>query len=73
MQTDAQKIAADLEKSKGSQEIEKERISSQERIAGAQIGFKAASENAKLSSKETIEGVKIGKEIVETLFEDNKE
>tara|TARA_R100001443_G_scaffold52535_1_gene64228 strand:+ start:2138 stop:4579 length:2442 start_codon:yes stop_codon:yes gene_type:complete len=73
MQTDAQKIAADLEKSKASQEIEKERISSQERIAGAQIGFKAASENAKLSSKETIEGVKIGKEIVETLFEDNKE
>ena len=29
--------------------------------------------STKLSSKETIEGVKIGKEIVETLFEDNKE
>ena len=69
MQSDSMKISADLEKSKANQEIEKERISSQERIAGAQIGFKAASENAKLSSKEQLEGVKIGKEIVETLFE----
>ena len=72
MQTDAEKIAADLQKSKANQDIEKERIASQERIAGAKIGFDAASENAKLSSKETLEGVKIGKEIVETLFEDKE-
>jgi hypothetical protein len=72
MQTDAEKIAADLQKSKANQEIEKERIASQERIAGAKIGFDAASDNAKLSSKETLEGVKIGKEIVETLFDDKK-
>jgi hypothetical protein len=69
MQTDAEKLAVDLEKSKANQEIEKERIKSQERIAGAKIGFDAASENAKLSSKEQLEGVKIGKQIVETLFE----
>jgi hypothetical protein len=72
MQTDAEKIAADLQKSKANQEIERQRIASQERIAGAKIGFDAASDNAKLSSQETLEGVKIGKEIVETLFE-NKE
>ena len=72
MQTDAEKIAADLQKSKANQEIEKERIASQERIAGAKIGLDAASDNAKLSSKETLEGVKIGKEIVESLFDDKK-
>jgi len=72
MQTDAEKIAADLQKSKANQEIERQRIASQERIAGAKIGFDAASDNAKLSSQETLEGVKIGKEIVETLFDDKK-
>ena len=33
------------------------------------IGFEAASENAKISSKEQIEGAKIGKDIAETLLD----
>ena len=42
----------------------------EERIAGANIGLKAATENKKISSKEQIEGAKIGRDIAETLLED---
>ena len=69
MKADAEKIALDLEKSKASNEVEKERIASQERIAGANIGLKAATESKKISSKEQIEGAKIGKDIAETLLD----
>ena len=69
MKADAERIALDLQKAKSTEEIEKERIASQERIAGAKIGFDAASENAKISSKEQIEGAKIGRDIAETLLD----
>ena len=70
MKADAERLALDLEKAKATNEVEKERIASQERIAGANIGLKAATENKKISSKEQIEGAKIGKDIAETLLED---
>jgi hypothetical protein len=41
-------------------ERERERIASQERIAGAQIGAKAADLEKNIDSKQTIEGLKIG-------------
>ena len=69
MKADAERIALDLQKAKANEEIEKERIASQERIAGAKIGYDAASDNAKISSKERIEGAKIGKDIAETLLD----
>jgi len=69
MKADAERIALDLEKSKATTEVEKERIASQERIAGANIGLKAATESKKISSKEQIEGAKIGKDIAETLLD----
>ena len=69
MKADAERIALDLEKAKATTEVEKERIASQERIAGANIGLKAATESKKISSKEQIEGAKIGKDIAETLLD----
>ena len=69
MKADAEKIALDLQKARAQEEIEKERIASQERIAGANIGLKAATENKKISSKEQIEGAKIGKDIAEKLLD----
>ena len=69
MKADAERIALDLEKSKATTEVEKERIASQERIAGANIGLKVATESKKISSKEQIEGAKIGKDIAETLLD----
>ena len=70
MKADAERLALDLQKAKATNEVEKERIASQERIAGANIGLKAATENKKISSKEQIEGAKIGRDIAETLLED---
>ena len=70
IKADAERLALDLEKAKATNEVEKERIASQERIAGANIGLKAATENKKISSKEQIEGAKIGRDIAETLLED---
>jgi hypothetical protein len=43
--------------------IERERIASQERIAGMQAGIKAAKDKAELQSKERTDGLKIGSEI----------
>ena len=40
--------------------IERERIASQERIAGAQIGAKVEADKDKLKSKEQVEGARIG-------------
>ena len=69
IKADAERLALDLQKAKATNEVEKERIASQERIAGANIGLKAATENKKISSKEQIEGAKIGRDIAETLLE----
>ena len=70
MKADAERIAADLARSQASTEVEKERIASQERIAGANIGLKAATENKKISSKEQIESAKIGKNVADELLDE---
>jgi hypothetical protein len=44
-------------------DIERERISAQERIAGMQVGAKAAKDRAELASKDQLEGLKLGAEI----------
>jgi hypothetical protein len=70
MKADAERIAVDLARSQASTEVEKERIASQERIAGANIGLKAATENKKISSKEQIESAKIGKNVADELLDE---
>ena len=66
MKADAERIALDLQKAKSTEEIEKERIASQERLDGAQVGVDAASENAKVSSNEQITGATMGRDIADT-------
>ena len=44
-------------------EIEKQRLATQEKIAGMQVGAKIQSEKAHLASKERLEGMKIGNDI----------
>jgi len=44
-------------------EIEKQRLATQEKIAGMQVGAKIQSEKAHLASKERLEGMKIGSDI----------
>jgi|TARA_Y100000114_G_scaffold106853_1_gene100120 hypothetical protein len=70
MKADAERIAVDLARSQANTEVEKERIASQERIAGANIGLKAATENKKISSKEQIESAKIGKNVADELLDE---
>jgi hypothetical protein len=45
--------------------VEKERIASQERIAGMQIGAKTAIDREELQFKQQVEGIKIGKELAQ--------
>ena len=47
-------------------EIEKERIATQERIAGMQVGAKVAKDKAELESKDQLEGMRLGVEIART-------
>jgi hypothetical protein len=44
-------------------DIEKERIASQERIAGVQVGAQTAKNRAELAAKQQLEGVKLGADI----------
>jgi len=59
-QAKAQKMMADAQIDQARLEIEKMRIESQERIAGAQLGVKAVTENKDLEVKQMIEGTKLG-------------
>lgn len=62
MQRDQAEIALKAEEIRLRDERERERIASQERIAGANIGAKAGSTAANNASKEQIAGAKIGVE-----------
>jgi hypothetical protein len=57
------KLQIDAAAKADQQDIERERIAAQERIAGMQVGAKVANEKAQLASKDQIEGLKIGSEI----------
>ena len=64
LQQDAQESQAELALKAKTQEekvaIERERIASQERIAGAQIGSRSAIDNKKLETEQRITGFKAG-------------
>ena len=58
-----QKLQVDAAAKADQQDIERERIAAQERIAGMQVGAKVANDKAQLASKDQIEGLRIGAEI----------
>jgi hypothetical protein len=57
------KLQVDAAAKADQQDIERERIAAQERIAGMQVGAKVASDKAQLASKDQLEGLRIGSEI----------
>jgi hypothetical protein len=57
------KLQVDATAKADQQDIERERIAAQERIAGMQVGAKVANEKAQLASKDQLEGLRIGAEI----------
>jgi hypothetical protein len=82
IQLKAEKTKADIAADQVRLQIEQMRIESQERIAGAQIGAKAAQDKENLQAKQLAEGVKAGmkavsdernREVQEAQIEANKE
>jgi hypothetical protein len=82
VQLKAEKTKADIAADQVRLQIEQMRIESQERIAGAQIGAKAAQDKENLQAKQLAEGVKAGmkavsdernREVQEAQIEANKE
>jgi len=61
------KMAVDAAAQADKLNIEKERIASQERIAGMQVGAKAAESKASLAAKQQAEGVRMGIDIAREL------
>jgi len=59
------KMADDTELDKAKLELEKMRMESQERIAGAKIGADAVRQEKELNSKEFMEGTKLGTQAVQ--------
>jgi len=58
-----QKVLVDASEAADRLELERERIASQERIAGAQIGARIQSDKEKLRAKEQIDGARIGVDV----------
>jgi len=78
----ATKVAADLAKAEERAKIDRERMATQERIAGARIGAdvakeqaKEAQEDRKVSANQRLEGARLGEKIAEIVFDndDNKD
>ena len=61
------KLAADAATEADRLDIERERIASQERIAGAQIGARVQGEKARTASAEQVEGLRIGAQVAQSL------
>lgn len=58
-----QKVLVDAAAEKDKLDIERERIASQERIAGLQVGAKVATAKGQLESKDKLEGMRLGVEV----------
>jgi len=69
---DLQKLQVELQKTAAKDELERERIESQERQEGARLGVKIAAEKDKLEKKDQLEGAKIGVEIAKTIAQNNE-
>jgi hypothetical protein len=58
-----QKVLVDAAAEKDKLDIERERIASQERIAGLQVGAKVATAKGQLESKDKLDGMRLGVEV----------
>jgi hypothetical protein len=65
VQNKGQKIQIDAQLEQERLQVERERIASQERIAGAQLGAKAAMDKEKLDAQQLAEGTRIGIQAVQ--------
>ena len=65
LQIKQQKTMADIQAEQARLELDKMRIESQERIAGAQLGADTVMANKELEAKQLIEGTKIGIQAVQ--------
>ena len=65
-ETKAKKVSVDAAAKADQLRIEQERIASQERIAGMQVGAKTQKDKADLASKEHMEGTRLGIDIAKT-------
>jgi hypothetical protein len=63
LQLKQQQFAVDAAVQNDKMELEKERLAVQERIAGRQVGANVASDQANLSAKQQLEGLRIGVEV----------
>jgi hypothetical protein len=70
---DLQKLQIEAQRILSKDEIEKDRIESQERQEGARLGVKIATEKDKLERKDQMEGLKYGVEIARTLAQNEGE
>ena len=66
VQIKAQKTQADIELEKARLILDKEKIDSQERIAGAQLGAKAMLDNEQLQANQHARGVELGLDLLKT-------
>jgi len=66
------KLAVDAAAKADQLDIERERIAAQERIAGMQVGEKAAQSKAQLAAKQQAEGVRMGIDIAREFNQANK-
>ena len=66
MQLREKKMVVDASEAADKLALERERIASQERIAGAQIGARIQTDREKLRAKEQIDGARIGVDVAKT-------
>lgn len=64
-QTKQEKLQIDTELERERLQVERDRIASQERVAGAQLGAKAAMDKEKLDAQQLAEGTRIGIQAVQ--------
>jgi hypothetical protein len=72
MELKQMKFAVDSTAKNDQLEIEKERLASQERIAGMQVGAKIATDKANLSAKQQADGLRMGVEIARDLAQQDQ-
>jgi hypothetical protein len=72
-QLKAQKMQVEAAEKADRLELERERIASQERVAGMQVGAKIASEKDKLSAQQQKDGLEMGIEIAREAAQEDRE
>lgn len=69
-QLDIAKLQSDAQAKMGNQELQKERLESEERREGARLGVKIATETDKARREDVKQGIELGREIAREITED---